>query len=117
MGRRAHVGLDDPLAPPRARLRRAHRLFRSHDPRRSWKRPAQANSSRIGVFKRTLSGQPIQMEGETTIDAAVRFAPALDGGVLPIQGPPGAGKTHSGAAMVCALVAAGKTVGVPANSH
>ena len=52
--RRAHVRLDDPLAPPRARLRRAHRLFRSHDPRRSWKRPAQANSSRIGVFKRTL---------------------------------------------------------------
>ena len=36
------------------RLRRAHRLFRSHDPRRSRKRPAQANSSRIGVFKRTL---------------------------------------------------------------
>ena len=25
-------------------------------PRRSWKRPAQANSSRIGVFKRTLRG-------------------------------------------------------------
>ena len=41
------------LAPPRARLRRAHRLFRSHDPRRSRKPPAQANSSRIGVFKRT----------------------------------------------------------------
>src|SRR5271170_1552541 len=54
MGRRAHVRLDDPLASPRARLRRAHRLFRSHDPRRSRKRPAQANSSRIGVFKRTL---------------------------------------------------------------
>ena len=53
MGRRAHVRLDDALAPPRARLRRADRLFRSHDPRRSWKRPAQANSSRIGVFKRT----------------------------------------------------------------
>src|SRR5271155_5492676 len=57
MGRRAHVRLDDPLAPPRARLRRAHRLFRSHDPRRSWKRPAQANSSPIGVFKRTLRGR------------------------------------------------------------
>src|SRR5271157_4915570 len=55
MGRRAHVRLDDPLAPPRARLRRAHRLFRSHDPHRSWKRPAQANSSPIGVFKRTLT--------------------------------------------------------------
>src|SRR5208282_3715981 len=40
------------LASPGARLRKAHRLFRSHDPRRSRKRPAQANSSRIGVFKR-----------------------------------------------------------------
>src|SRR5271157_1865645 len=55
MGRRAHVRLDDALAPPRARLRRAHRLFRSHDTRRSRKPLAQANSSRIGVFKRTLS--------------------------------------------------------------
>ena len=55
--RRAHVRLDDPLALPRARRRRAHRLFRSHDPRRSRKRPAQANSSRISVFKRT-SGLP-----------------------------------------------------------
>ena len=55
-----------------------------------------------------LGGQPIQMEGETTLDAALRIAPALDGGILPIQGPPGAGKTYTGAAMVCALVAAGR---------
>src|ERR1700742_5138207 len=57
MGRRAHVRLDDPLAPPRARLRRTHRLFRSHDPRRSRKPPAQANRSPIAVFKRTLRGK------------------------------------------------------------
>ena len=64
-----------------------------------------------------IGEQPIQMEGETTLDAALRIAPALAGGILPIQGPPGAGKTHTGAAMVCALVAAGKTVGATANSH
>jgi hypothetical protein len=34
--------------------------FRSHDPRRSRKRPAQANSSRIGVFKRTLRDRDTQ---------------------------------------------------------
>jgi hypothetical protein len=62
-------------------------------------------------------GQPIQKEGETTLDAAFRIARALAGGILPIQGPPCAGKTYTGAAMVCALVAAGKTVGVTANSH
>jgi uncharacterized protein len=64
-----------------------------------------------------IGGQPIQIEGETTLAAALRIAPAIAGGVLPIQGPPGAGKTHTGAAMVCALVAVGKTVGVTANSH
>ena len=35
----------------------------------------------------------------------------------PIQGPPGTGKTYTGARMILALVAAGKTVGVTANSH
>ena len=42
---------------------------------------------------------------------------AIEGGMFPIQGPPGAGKTHTGARMICALVQAGKTVGVTANSH
>src|SRR5271169_401643 len=78
MGRRAHVRLDDPLAPPRARLRRAHRLFRSHDPRRSRKRPAQANSSRIGVFKRTLTEADLKrvgrLPGELALDDAALFA-------------------------------------------
>jgi hypothetical protein len=39
------------------------------------------------------------------------------GGILPIQGPPGAGKTHAGAEMILGLVAAGFRVGVTANSH
>src|SRR5271163_4562418 len=52
------------LAPPRTRLRTAYRLFRSHDPRRSWKRPAQANSSRIGVFKRTLKGVSLNVDNQ-----------------------------------------------------
>src|SRR5262249_16473056 len=38
-------------------------------------------------------------------------------GVFPIQGPPGAGKTHIGARMICTLTHAGKRVGVTANSH
>ena len=44
-----------------------------------------------------IGGHPIRDAGETTLDAAVRIAPLLDGTVLPIQGPPGAGKTHTGA--------------------
>ncbi len=41
----------------------------------------------------------------------------LDGGVLAIQGPPGAGKTFSGARMIIDLVSQGKKVGVTAVSH
>jgi uncharacterized protein len=52
----------------------------------------------------------------TALAAAVRLAPHLDG-VFPIQGPPGAGKTHIGARMICALTHAGKRVGITANGH
>ena len=37
--------------------------------------------------------------------------------MLPVQGPPGAGKTYLGARMICELVRAGKRVGVTAVSH
>ncbi len=40
-----------------------------------------------------IGGQPIQQDGEPTLDAALRIAPHLQPGVFPIQGPPGAGKT------------------------
>jgi len=50
----------------------------------------------------------------TPIEIALALRP---GDVLPIQGPPGSGKTYTGARMIAALVAAGKRVGVCANSH
>ena len=62
-------------------------------------------------------GGPLRAPDESTLDAAIRIALALDGGTLAIQGPPGTGKTYTGARMILALVAAGKTVGVTANSH
>jgi hypothetical protein len=49
--------------------------------------------------------------------AAIRLCGHLDGGILPIQGPPGAGKTLTGARMICELVRLGKTVGITATSH
>ena len=62
-------------------------------------------------------GQPVQLPDEGTVAAALRIAPRLNGGVLPIQGPPGAGKTYIGARMICALVKSGSKVGITANSH
>ena len=48
---------------------------------------------------------------------AKRLASELHDSILPVQGPPGAGKTHTGARMIVDLVGAGKRVGVTANSH
>jgi predicted RecB family nuclease len=62
------------------------------------------------------NGEAPREPDETTLAAAMRLAPHLEG-VFPIQGPPGAGKTHIGARMICALTHAGKRVGVTANSH
>lgn len=55
--------------------------------------------------------------GEQTLDAAKRFGTMLDHSVLPIQGPPGAGKTFTGARMICELIRQGKRVGITATSH
>jgi predicted RecB family nuclease len=64
-----------------------------------------------------VGSQPLRVEGETAVDAALRLALSLNGGVLPIQGPPGSGKTYTGARMIAAIVNAGLRVGVTANSH
>ncbi len=64
-----------------------------------------------------VGGQPLHREGETTVEAAARLCGHLAGGILPIQGPPGAGKTFTGARMICELVRRGKSVGITANSH
>jgi predicted RecB family nuclease len=54
---------------------------------------------------------------ESGLAAARRLALELDRGTLAIQGPPGSGKTYTGARMIVDLVRAGKRVGVTANSH
>jgi uncharacterized protein len=48
---------------------------------------------------------------------ARRLALRLDQTVLPIQGPPGSGKTYTGARMIVELVRAGRRVGVTATAH
>jgi predicted RecB family nuclease len=60
---------------------------------------------------------PLQKKGEEILAAAKRCTIELDGGVLPIQGPPGSGKTYIGARVIVDLVRRGKKVGVTAVSH
>jgi uncharacterized protein len=66
---------------------------------------------------RLRSGPFVARAEESAVDFAVRIVGDLDETVLPIQGPPGAGKTFCGARMICALVEQGKRVGVTAGSH
>ncbi len=64
-----------------------------------------------------LRGQALQQDGEATLAAATRVALNLDQSVYPVQGPPGAGKTYTGARMICALAREKKRIGITANSH
>jgi len=79
--------------------------------------PYQAARDLLLRLPPRLSGQPLLLPGESPTDAAMRIAPVIGSGVLPIQGPPGAGKTFTAAHMIRALVRANKKVGITANSH
>jgi uncharacterized protein len=81
-----------------AQFRAARELLRSRPPR--------------------IRGQTFeQPPQEAAVQFATRIAPQLDHTVLAIQGPPGAGKTYTGAQMICELVRQGAKVGITAVSH
>lgn len=63
------------------------------------------------------AGDALRGDTEGYVAAARRLALALEGTCLPIQGPPGSGKTYTGARMILDLVRAGKKVGITATSH
>ena len=62
-------------------------------------------------------GHALRRADESELQAARRLSLELDHGTLAIQGPPGSGKTFTGARMIVSLVAAGRRVGISANSH
>lgn len=67
---------------------------------------------------RLARGETLQARaGENPKSTAIRIASALDDSVFAIQGPPGAGKTFTGARMICKLVQEGKKIGITALSH
>ena len=84
--------------------------------------PGKYRSSRDLLLRnppRLDTGTPAQLYNPNIdiVSEGRRLASQLDHGVLPIQGPPGAGKTYTGARMACELLRAGKKVGVTAVSH
>lgn len=67
---------------------------------------------------RLLDGEKLQrLASEKPENTASRIVLALADSVFAIQGPPGSGKTYTGARMICELVKRGKKIGVTALSH
>jgi len=65
-----------------------------------------------------LEGEKLQpLASEKPENTATRIVLALGDSVFAIQGPPGSGKTYTGARMICELVKRGKKIGVTALSH
>ena len=63
------------------------------------------------------SGGKLVREGKAGSEVAVDLALQLDATTLAIQGPPGSGKTYTGAQMIWQLIAKERVVGVTSNSH
>src|SRR6267154_573898 len=67
---------------------------------------------------RLSNGEKLQpLASETAVNTANRVVLALEDSVFAIQGPPGSGKTYTGARMICELAKSGKRIGVTALSH
>ena len=62
------------------------------------------------------NGDALQGE-EANLEQIKRVAAGLEESYLFIQGPPGSGKTYTGAHVILDLIAGGKRVGVTSNSH
>lgn len=70
----------------------------------------------LGRSPRLSGDVPLRLDGEAGVEALCRVAPSL-AGALPVQGPPGAGKTYAGSHAVIRMLRAGRTVGITALSH
>jgi predicted RecB family nuclease len=62
------------------------------------------------------TGHALQTDG-FDLETAKRIVRGLDGSYLFIQGPPGSGKTYTGAHLILDLIDAGARVGVASSSH
>lgn len=81
--------------------------------------PATVRSARYDLLARRppqLTSLTLPRFGDD-VDVAIELAADLDHSVLPIQGPPGSGKTHVGGHMIVELASRGFRIGITAVSH
>ena len=67
-------------------------------------------------LKQNTTGSVLNSDLEFT-SSVIEAVKSLDNSTLCIQGPPGSGKTYTGAKIIVDLLAAGKRIGVTSNSH
>ncbi|HEY6782921.1 MAG TPA: TM0106 family RecB-like putative nuclease, partial [Candidatus Dormibacteraeota bacterium] len=69
-------------------------------------------------LRRGTAACEVREPGESASEAAIRLILGLQEGCLPVQGPPGAGKTHMAALAALRLIEQGRTpIGVTAVTH
>lgn len=81
--------------------------------------PKHVHSARYDLLARrppSLQTLTLPCDGDD-VSVAIQIAEDMDHGVLPIQGPPGSGKTYVGANMIVELARRGYRVGVTAVGH
>jgi uncharacterized protein len=61
--------------------------------------------------------ESVRSKSESLTEAGKLLALVLENSTLPIQGPPGSGKTYIGARMILELVQNGRRIGITATSH
>jgi predicted RecB family nuclease len=69
------------------------------------------------VLRRELPRTGVTPLPQDDLDAARDIVEALDASYLVVQGPPGSGKTYTGARLIVRLLRRGRRVGVMAQSH
>lgn len=94
-------------APVRAAIRRFATAFLENDP------PYRAG---VDILLNRAPRVRDLAAGETLADP-LDITRRLDDSYLFVQGPPGSGKTHTGARLIVDLLRSGKRVGVTSNSH
>jgi predicted RecB family nuclease len=112
----------DPKGPSPAALEASLLAFADHVRDHGFAREGPFAAASALLLRRTptpAAAHPddLRAPGEAVLAAARRLSLVLDGEVLPIQGPPGAGKTFTGGHVILDLVRAGLRVGVTAVSH
>ncbi|HEV2365896.1 MAG TPA: TM0106 family RecB-like putative nuclease [Caulobacteraceae bacterium] len=101
----------------KAELQEALLALASHIASQGWEGSDWRAARDLILCKTGAAGAAAQRPGEDPLEAACRLAldPAVS--VIPIQGPPGSGKTWLGARLICRLVTEGRRVAICANSH